>query len=144
MFPSTPPRSHFSVIGLAIKVIGLVCILSSAYCFVVALWHFFVSARYFVVVLWHFFSGSLISNPTILDYSYSFGEELGTALGNFVGALVLGTVGGLFWSTAKRMNLAKRTDDGRAPVIYLRSFRVDKGLARRPKAIGRMFSVFTE
>ena len=43
-----------------------------------------------------------------------------------------------------RLNLANQVDDVRAPVVYLRSFQVDKRLSRRPLAIGRVISSRTE
>jgi hypothetical protein len=59
-----------------------------------------------------------------------------------------GAIGGICLVASKRLrarlDLAKKIDDVRAPVIYLRSFQIDKKFARRPWAIGRVVSVSTE
>ena len=63
-------------------------------------------------------------------------------------SFLCGAFGGLCWAYAKRWklrdNLARQPNDARAPVIYLRSFHVDRRLARRALNIGRFVSVRTE
>ena len=105
-----------------------------------------VAAYGFVVGLWHLtlFFGRLIS----YGGSALGGEPLGRAIAAFANPFWSGALGGLCFVTAKRLsarlNLANKADDVRAPVVYLRSFYVDKSLARRPLAIGRVVSVCTE
>ena len=106
-----------------------------------------VSAYGFFVGLWHlvvYFSG-IISYG---DLALGDPRRQGGVTADLVGPFLYGALGGLCWVAAKRfrarLNLANKADDVRAPVIYLRSFQMDKHFARRPLAIGRVVSLSTE
>jgi hypothetical protein len=116
--------------------------------YVVSVFFFCLSARCFVEALWRClnYSRSLMWGVVVQDLD-EFVEGLVGVIFALIEPFLFGTIGALCWVTAKRLsarlNLAK-ADDVRAPVIYLRSFQVDKGLARRPMAIGRVISARTE
>jgi hypothetical protein len=122
---------------VVVAMVGLYCvagyfILYAIYGFVVGLWHLLVSLSRTLAY------GDLAYEPS----------QQGEAIGELLGSFLIGAVGGLCCVAAKRLSalrdLANKTDDVRAPVLYLRSFHVDKSLARRPFGILRVVSVCTE
>jgi hypothetical protein len=117
--------------------VGLYCvagffILGAIYGFIVGLWHLFLSLSVSLAY------GDLASDP----------RQQGNAMGELLGSFLFGAVGGLCCVGAKRLgvlrDLANKTDDVRAPVIYLRSFHLDKRFARRRMGIVRVVAVCTE
>jgi hypothetical protein len=121
--------------------LGLWCIaaffiLTAAYSFVRGLWHLFV-----------FLGLALFYGPVTVELD-NFPRQLGEATFHLIGPLLFGALGGLCLVAAKRMRarlkLAEQVEDVRAPVVYLRSFQVDKRLSRRPLAIGRVIASRTE
>jgi len=110
--------------------------LAAAYAFIVGLWHLLI------------FFGGLLFYGFVVMRQESFPEQLGRATFDLIGPLLFGVVGALGLGIARRMharlNLANQAADTRAPVVYLRSFHFDKRLARRPLAIGRVVSIYTE
>jgi hypothetical protein len=121
---------------VSMQCIAVYFLLTAAYSFVLGLWGLLV-----------FLGGILFYGPVVVELD-SFPERLGRATFNLIGPLLFGAVGGLCLAVAKRMrarrNLETQADDARAPVVYLRSFHVDKRLARRPLAVGRVVSLRTE
>jgi hypothetical protein len=77
-----------------------------------------------------------------------FDRQLGRAVYSLTGPLVFAAVGAMALAAARRIRLrldvAHQVDDRRPPVVYLRSFQVDKRLSRRPLAVGRVASLHTE
>ncbi|HKA20506.1 MAG TPA: hypothetical protein VKN18_19635 [Blastocatellia bacterium] len=126
----------FVVTMLTLQCVSGFFILAAAYSFIVGLWHLLI------------FVGGLLFYGFVVMRLGSFPEQLGRAIFNLVGPLLFGAVGALGLAIARRMrarlNLANQAADRRAPVVYLRSFHFDKRLARRPLAIGRVFSIYTE
>jgi hypothetical protein len=126
----------FIVTMLTLHLVSGFFILAAVYAFIVGLWHLLI------------FFGGLIFYGFVVMRQASFPERLGNAVGNLVGPLLFGVVGALGLGIARRMHarlsLANQATDTRAPVIYLRSFHFDKRLARRPLAIGRVVSIYTE
>jgi hypothetical protein len=126
----------FVVTMLTVYCVSVFFILAAAYAFIVGLWHLLI-----------FFGGLLFYGFVVMGQA-SFPEQLGRATSDLVGPLLFGLVGALGLGIAKRMHarfkLANQATDTRAPVIYLRSFRFDKRLARRPLAIGRVVSIYTQ
>jgi hypothetical protein len=121
---------------LALQCIAALFILLAAFSLVRGLWRLFV-----------FFGGILFYGLVTVE-SDNFSRQLGEATYHLIGPLLFGAVGGLCLAVAKRLrarlDLAKQADDVRAPVVYLRSFQVDKRLSRRPLAIGRVLASRTE
>jgi hypothetical protein len=121
---------------LGLRCVAALFILLAIYSFSRGLWRLFV-----------FFGGILFYGPVTVQ-SDSFSRQLGEATYHLIGPLLWGTGGGLCLAVAKRMrarlNLASQAEDVRAPVVYLRSFQVDKRLSRRPLAIGRVLASRTE
>src|SRR5881628_1213429 len=80
-----------------------------------------------------FLAGIFYYDPVVV-HTGTFSEPLGRTSGHLIGSLLCGAFGGLCWTYAKRWklraNLARQTNDTRPPVIYLRSFDVDRRLAR--------------
>lgn len=134
--PSGDRSSRLSVAIAVLQIIGGVFIFLAAGTFALGLWR-----------LLPFVGGILFYGPVTLELE-TFPEQLGRATANLIGPLFYGAAGGLCLATAKRisvrLNLAMQAADPRAPVIYLRSFHIDKRLARRPLAIGRVVSFHTE
>jgi hypothetical protein len=121
---------------LALRCIAALFILLAVYSLARGLWRLFV-----------FFGGILFYGLVAVE-SESFSRHLGEATYHLIGPLMYGAVGGLCLAVAKRLrarlDLANQADDARAPVVYLRSFHVDKRLSRRPLAIGRVLASRTE
>jgi hypothetical protein len=152
MFPKTPEwmtrrsgqgtrvprvRSPLLVAAmLALQCIAALFVLLAVYSFVRGLWRLFV-----------FFGGMLFYGSVTVDLE-SFPRHLGEATFHLIGPLIFGAVGGLCLVATKRLrarlNLTNQAEDVRAPVVYLRSFHVDKRLSRRPLAIGRVIASRTE
>jgi hypothetical protein len=110
----------------------------------------FLAVGTFAMGLWRllpFAGGILFYGPVTLQLE-SFPRQLGQAVANLFGPVMWGALGGLCLAASKRIrvhvNVARQAADPRAPVVYLRSFHVDKRLARRPLAIGRVVSFHTE
>jgi hypothetical protein len=126
----------FAVTMLALHLVSGFFILGAVYAFIVGLWHLLI------------FFGGLIFYGFVVMRQASFPERLGNAVGDLVGPILFGMIGAIGLRLARRMHarlsLANQATDSRAPVIYLRSFHFDKRLARRPLAIGRVASVYTE
>jgi hypothetical protein len=97
--------------------------------------------------LFFFFGGMLFYGPAAVELE-NFDYRLGRVTWALVGPLLFGAAGGLCLAGAKRMrarlNLAPQPEGRQAPVVYLRSFQIDKRLSRRPLVIGRVFSFHTE
>jgi hypothetical protein len=121
----------------------------------VALWcvgGFFIAAAFygFVTGFWQLlvFFGGILHYGMAAVAAESFANQLGRATAALFAPIFFGTVGSLCVVAAKRIGAglarARERDDTRAPVIYLRSFTVDKPLSRRPRALGRVFSSRTE
>jgi hypothetical protein len=121
---------------LGLYSIGAFFILCAAYGFVRGLWQLLI------------FLGGILFYGAVAVQLDSFDEQLGRAVFSLIGPILFGAIGGLCFAAARRvrarLTVAKYADDSRAPVIYLRSFHVDKRLARRPLAIGRVVSFHTE
>jgi hypothetical protein len=120
-----------------VAMLGLYSI--GAFFICLAAWGFFVGLRRLVIFFGRIISyGDLALNP----------EGVGAALADLTGPFLFGAIGGLCWVAAKRfrvrLNLTNKADDVRTPVIYLRSFQMDKHFARRPLALWRVVSVSTE
>jgi hypothetical protein len=110
----------------------------------------FIAVAGFFRALWGLakFLAAIFYYGAVVVHTDMFSEQLGRTLGVLIGPLLCGAFGGLCWAYAKRwelrVNLARQAKDARPPVIYLRSFDVDKRLARRPLNIGRFVSLLTE
>lgn len=121
---------------LALRCVAALTILLAVYSFVRGMWRLFV-----------FLAGTLFYGTVALQ-SDTFDRRLGEALYHLIGPLLWGTAGGLCLAVARRLrarlDLATQADDQRAPVVYLRSFDVDRRLSRRPLAIGRVLASRTE
>jgi hypothetical protein len=138
---TTASTKHFiwpvsAVARLALRLVGGLFIFIAVSGFFRALWEL---AKFLSGI---FYYGALVVHAD------AFSEQSGRVLGALIGPLLCGAFGGLCWAYAKRWtlrdNLARQTNDARPPVIYMRSFDVDKRLARRPLNIGRFVSVRTE
>src|SRR5215203_1582535 len=122
---------------------------------VVALWcvgAFFISTAFYGFVtgfgeLLAFFGGILHYGREAVA-AEGFANQLGQAMAALLGPILFGTIGSVCVVAAKRIGAALRRarhrHDTRAPVVYLRSFTVDRHLSRRPFALGRVFSSRTE
>jgi len=125
-----------AVARLALRVVGGFFIFIAVGGFFQSLWRL---AKFLVGIFYY---------GAVVVHSGMFSEQLGRAFGNLIGPLLCGAIGGLCWTYAKRwklrVDLAKQANDARSPVIYLRSFDVDKRLARRPLNIVRFLSLLTE
>ncbi len=121
---------------LALRGIAALFILLAAYSFARGLWRLFV-----------FLAGILFYGSAALQ-SDSFSRQFGEAVYHLIGPALWGAGGGLCLAVARRLrarlDLARQADDERAPVVYLRSFDVDRRLSRRPLAIGRVLASRTE
>jgi len=97
--------------------------------------------------LFLFFGGIVFYGPVTVELE-NFDNQLGQATHALIGPLLYGAAGGLCLAAAKRVHarlkLGTETEGWQAPVVYLRSFRIDKRLSRRPMAIGRVFSFHSE
>jgi hypothetical protein len=126
----------FVVTMLVLHAVSGLLVLAAAYAFVVGLWHLLI------------FFGGILFYGSVAVRQESFPEQLGRAIFDLAGPILFGVVGALGLAIARRMharlNLANQPADMRAPVIYLRSFHFDKRLAKRPLAIGRVVSIYTE
>src|SRR5262245_6770014 len=126
----------FVVTMLILHTVSGLLVLATAYAFVVGLWHLLI------------FFGGILFYGSVAVRSESFTYQLGRAFVDLVGPILFAVVGARGLAIARRMharlNLANQPADMRAPVIYLRSFHSDKRLARRPLAIGRVVSIYTE
>jgi hypothetical protein len=132
-------RTHSTLLVaalLALRCIAALFILLAVYSLVRGFWRLFI-----------FFGGLLFYGPVTVE-SESFPRQLGEATYHLIGPLMFGAVGGLCLVIARRLrarlDLAEQADDERAPVVYLRSFGVDRRLSRRPLAIGRVLASRTE
>jgi hypothetical protein len=121
---------------LALRCVAALFILLAVYSFARGLWRLFA-----------FLAGILFYGPAALQ-SDSFSRQFGEAVYHLIGPALWGAVGGLCLVIARRLrarlDLARQADDERAPVVYLRSFDVDRRLSRRPLAIGRVLASRTE
>jgi hypothetical protein len=124
------------VVAFALWCVGAFFAATAFYGFVTGFWRLLI-----------FFGGiSYYGMPAVeMD---TFGEQLGRATAALFGPVLFGTIAGVCFTAARRLNawraLARRTENFRAPVVYLRSFTTDKHLSRRPRAIGRLLSTRTE
>ena len=93
-------------------------------------------------------SSSFLAVPVPYGDLASDPRQQGNAVGELLGPFLLGVLGGLCSVGAKRLSarrdLANKADDVRAPVVYLRSFQLDKRFARRQMGMVRVVSVCTE
>jgi hypothetical protein len=121
---------------LILNILSGFMVLAAGYAFVVGLWRLLS------------FVGGVLYYGSVVVRSESFPEQLGRAMFDLVGPILFGVVGAFGLAMARRMrarlDIANQPADMRAPVIYLRSFHFDKRLARRPLAIGRVVSIYTE
>ncbi len=121
---------------LALRCVAALSILLAVSSLVRGFWRLFL-----------FLAGLLYYGPVAME-SDNFDRQLGEATYHLIGPLMWGAVGGLCLVVARRLrarlDLAEQADDERAPVVYLRSFDVDRRLSRRPLAIGRVLASRTE
>jgi hypothetical protein len=91
---------------------------------------------------------SLQDTITIAYWDRFLADELGELFGAFWAPLTWGSIGGFCFVIVRqiyvRLRPAHQTEGLGAPVVYLRSFYVDQGFSRRPRPVGRPFSVRTE
>jgi hypothetical protein len=91
--------------------------------------------------------GVILYGMFILEMDDAFSRP-GLTIAILLNPFVYGAIGGFCLAIAKRMqvwlSLANQSEDVRAPVVYLRSFRMDRGFSRRPLRVGRLFSIQTE
>ena len=97
--------------------------------------------------LFRFGGRFLLCGPAVAGLE-GFDRQLGRTAYSLVGPLMFGAATAMSLAVARRIRLrldvAKQQDDGRPPVVYLRSFHVDRRLSRRPLAVGRLVSIRTE
>jgi len=139
--PGQPKNAHGRVRSFAVilTTVGLYC-LAGVFIFLAIFW--------FISGIWRLFvAGGLI--VAYGDLTHTQWERLfGQLTGAFLLPYLSGVVAGLCTVTAKRLgalrDFANKTDDVRAPVIYLRSFDEDEHFGRRRMGIVRILSVRTE
>jgi hypothetical protein len=77
-----------------------------------------------------------------------FDRQLGQTVWSLAGPLIWGAAGAMSMAAARRIRLrldvVRQQHDPCPPVVYLRSFNVDRRLSRRPFAWGRVASFRTE